>query len=369
MFKVHILDVRHGDSIVIESQDGDERHWSLIDCASFSARTPTVDFLRSKNVEHIQSIFLSHMDFDHISGLGNLVDYLIKNDIPVEAIYTPVLPADADVKTLLLDAVFSDKNSLKRVVKAMTDFPLLKNKKGEATPISRGLHIATRRSYWEDDIHPGLDIAFISPNEHQTMEYMKWLLYANPRKHKNNDLSHVMLVRPHGEDDIYLFPGDLDSRRLRNVKNLANRVTDGQFGEHVRFIKAPHHGVLTKPVEELFDEVHSKDATVHVCVSCKPGDNSHPNSELLRYVDGGKYSNCILSCTGLSPHCKKLVEEDESFKVPHDYKRYELERFVKLGCKDAKRVPHSPCHGSITIARDDAGEFSMKSETGRHCVR
>ena len=75
MLKIHILNVHLGDSIVLETEVQGESYYSLIDCKHVDGKSPTVEFLKQRNIRHIQSLFLTHLHHDHYSGFPELLDF------------------------------------------------------------------------------------------------------------------------------------------------------------------------------------------------------------------------------------------------------------------------------------------------------
>ena len=50
MFSIHILNVKLGDSIILETELDSRTYYSIIDCKSIGGKTPTVEFLRQRGI-------------------------------------------------------------------------------------------------------------------------------------------------------------------------------------------------------------------------------------------------------------------------------------------------------------------------------
>jgi len=373
MLRIHALNVKHGDSIIIESEHEGRTCWSVLDCHKTGNKIPTIDFLRKRGVNALQCIFLTHLDYDHISGLGDLVEYLLGAAITVEHVFTPVLPESIKVRRQLFKLLYpGDIAKAKDSIEAFHKLQQLTNSAGAPTEIDSGVYIGSTygTNIWIDSVHPGYEFGFLSPNEQQAAQYIAALISdKHPDYEKVNDLSHVMIVRPSGAQEFFLFPGDLDSERLRHVCNIARRVTNHGIEGNVRFIKAPHHGTFTLPVQEAIDQLLSHENKSYVCVSCRPYDKKHPSDNLLRHIKSG-FENCIISCTGLSYHCSHL----SPFKKPTplsliNNKRATLSRHLASKSGAAKIYRDTPCHGTITVERSTSGAYSITSSTGDYCMR
>jgi hypothetical protein len=73
--EVHILGAGKGESIVIKLPNG---QWGVVDCYASSAAdpdsNPTRAFLKSRGVEQLEFLCLTHPHDDHFSGMSTLID-------------------------------------------------------------------------------------------------------------------------------------------------------------------------------------------------------------------------------------------------------------------------------------------------------
>ena len=73
-FSVWTLDVGQGDCSVIFSESG---HVYIVDCGSTTeyqvGEKILIPFLKSKGVNEISGVFLTHPDIDHMSGIEELI--------------------------------------------------------------------------------------------------------------------------------------------------------------------------------------------------------------------------------------------------------------------------------------------------------
>ena len=92
MFKIHVLNVKFGDSIILETEVDSKSYFSIIDCKSIERNAPTVQFLRERGIDRIQSLFLTHLHNDHYSGFPQLADYLREVNGTLEYFVSPQLP-------------------------------------------------------------------------------------------------------------------------------------------------------------------------------------------------------------------------------------------------------------------------------------
>lgn len=61
MFKIHVFNVKLGDSLIFETEINGDRFYSIIDCKKIGDKVPIVDFLRKNKICNIQSLFLTQI--------------------------------------------------------------------------------------------------------------------------------------------------------------------------------------------------------------------------------------------------------------------------------------------------------------------
>ena len=87
-FAVWNLDVGQGDCNVIFTETG---HTYLIDCGSTTKKHPgqniLVPFLKSRGCNHIDGIFITHLDKDHINGISELLLQSREENLAVDRLY------------------------------------------------------------------------------------------------------------------------------------------------------------------------------------------------------------------------------------------------------------------------------------------
>jgi ribonuclease BN (tRNA processing enzyme) len=141
MFRIHVLNVKLGDSIVLETDLESQSYYSIIDCKSIEGKAPTVEFLRARGITRIQSLFLTHLHNDHYSGFPQLLDYLRGVNGSLEYFVSPQIPDEIDIWRKILQMAHDQTTSaqLTSVLKAMKglqELPSLTqmNKKVNACP-------------------------------------------------------------------------------------------------------------------------------------------------------------------------------------------------------------------------------------------
>lgn len=166
MLKIHTFNVALGDSIIIESVVKGENVYSIVDCKKFQSKVPLVDFLSANNVVDISTLFISHFHDDHTSGLFDLYEYLKASNGTLNYIVSPNLGDEGEFKDNFFKILYREipKEKKDRLFEAIRGLKSLPTKlHSEENPTHSK---STFRSYnWNTAYHPGLNIAFLHPND------------------------------------------------------------------------------------------------------------------------------------------------------------------------------------------------------------
>lgn len=113
MLELHFINVADGDAILVEERQGDETFRLLVDAGRDVMQTPELpgslrgtaaDYLRSRGVEHIDALVVTHLHIDHFGGVREILQRVTVSD--VWAGYIPEGPCAldraklADIKTV-----------------------------------------------------------------------------------------------------------------------------------------------------------------------------------------------------------------------------------------------------------------------------
>ena len=193
LFSVTCLDIGQGDCVVIRTP---ENRAFLIDSGSTNknniARYQLLPYLKSQKITHIDAIFVTHTDADHINGIEALLDYMEQGLTEVTA------------EALILPDWTDPPEPWKKLAEKAVKAGLQIGKASQGTAFS---------AY-------GLTLRILSP-------------YAGTRVTDVNDDGTVLLAE-YGSFKG-LFPGDISSA----TENML--LQDGLLCD-IDYLKVPHHG-------------------------------------------------------------------------------------------------------------------------------
>ncbi|MGC5328482.1 DNA internalization-related competence protein ComEC/Rec2 [Brevibacillus sp. SYSU BS000544] len=234
--RITFLDVGQGDSIIVEI--GKKKVYLIDGGGTFQSPQPTwkkkrdpfevgkdtvLPYLRSRGIERIDTLVMTHPDNDHVGGLESILPFL---QIERAFINTDT-PKEAEQKIL-------DYLGQKNVPVYTSSYPV----------------------QWEDQ--PGVQWSWLSP-----------VAAPNEKELTGNDASVVLLLSAYGKR--ILFTGDLErTGEQQLIRRGGLPVVD--------ILKAGHHGSKTSSSQELLDAVLPKTAVISVGRQNRYG---HPHEEVL----------------------------------------------------------------------------------------
>lgn len=228
--KITMLDVGQGDSMVIEQRKGGVY---LVDGGSTDVKQVgtyrILPFLKAEGIEKIQGIFISHMDFDHICGIKELLECQAKGEVQIECVYLPDIGGK--------DEVYEEMEKQ------------IREQNIEIKYLSRGMELE----------HQGMKLKILQPIKGESYE-------------GRNEYS--MVFQLDFQEFSMLFTGDVEGKGEEEL------LVSGQL-EKVNILKAAHHGSEYTMCEEVLEQIHPK-AT---WISCgEKNSYGHPHKALLERI-------------------------------------------------------------------------------------
>lgn len=286
--EITFMDVGQGDGIYLnipgqmnDSTHGEKKTFNmfarsniLIDSGSSSNKKlgeyVTVNFLKSKAVNKLDAVFVSHADADHTNAIIYL---LTEPDIKIKVLYLPCL-AEGD----------ENYNELREAAKASgTDVRYLSA--GGVIEIKGGILNLGKKSKIK------ARFTCVAPSPDDT----------------TSDINDQSLVLVYDEGNFRaLFMGDAS-------KEVERRVTEKYAIKDITLLKCGHHGSNTSTSEELLDE-------------------AKPHIAILSYGEGNRYGHPHQETIDLLEErgiCSYHTAEGGAISVYTNGKKMRVKTFVK----------------------------------------
>lgn len=198
-FEIHFIEAGKADAIILSTAN----HNVIIDCGENDDGDKITEYLSKNNIEHIDYIFITHFDKDHIGGFHEVIQ-----NISADNIITPNYE--------------SGKKEYENYVKAVSENNL---------PVT----------ILKDNMSFTLDDCLFEINPPQKNSY-----------DGDNDFSLAISVT-HGKNK-FLFTGDAEEARTEEIL----KVFKGEYD----FLKIPHHGRYNLMTQALLSSVKPQYAVI-----------------------------------------------------------------------------------------------------------
>jgi beta-lactamase superfamily II metal-dependent hydrolase len=348
MFKLKVIQALYGDSLIVEAGTEDERAYLLIDGGPGGVYTP---HLKKELTEirdsggKINLAMLSHVDADHVAGLLDLFNDLIKQRKKgqVETIAIEGLWHNAFGVTQGETAEKSLAHQLESLPKARALMPLVEKQvrsinqgqelvaraRGLEIPINAEFHDTSDRVICVDNLNQpvqleNLAIRVIGPSRTSLQALQKdWEAWLAKQKKASEiptpeieaaardldqtvpNLSSIMLL-VEAEGKSMLLTGDgRGDQLMEGMKKAGVLNADGTC--HVDVFKLPHHGSARNVTPELLEHI-----TADTYVISANGKDDNPDFQTLEWLvqaaDRQKRSFTIVA-TNETPSIKAMIDQ------------------------------------------------------------
>lgn len=357
MLKIHVLNVAHGDSIVLEFDPGDvgEKDFAVIDCNGSGDSNAALQLLRNRGARSLRFIALTHPHADHYYGLGELCEAY---EGRIEAFLTFPLDRTQDRLATLLkkyvgEGKIQSEESSAKVIELLKFF-LAARKQGETWECPVASNVPSRYAV---SGFPGVQFEVLLPgaNAHQVLDgLMKGKI---PTQSADvNDLSIALSISYAGQQivlgaDATVLGWGGQSRRWHR-HNFA--LTAGA-------VKLPHHGSEKDCANSVLDILFAPDKSAgKIAVISAGGTTHHPNADVLREL---ARRGIKPYCTNLAVCCGGAVKKNLTADNPEVSP--ELLRNLQPFIDGADKI--RPCQGNVTLVVDSGGSLTVERQYQTPC--
>ena len=365
MLSIHILDVGHGDSIILEYDYNGEKHYGVID-SNIPDRCdtpPALTKLQALSADFLSFVALTHPHFDHYNGL---LDILKHYEGRIRNFYGFPLGKENPVRLTKL------KETYRKVYKS-TDSNFLKKSSKEFVQILHQVYHSIGKHNWEEptgvenSIYPegflGVDLKVLLPHPKEKGRYFEMIEKGDEGVTNSQDLNNLSLAFQVQYAGIEIILGGDGT----NTGWKAHQLTLAKGGKKLNgdVVKLPHHGSKKECESRVMDYLFSNSQCEKsqcekiACISAN-GRSHHPATEVMEFI--GQQS-IHPYCTNLSDVCKAKIKQ-LNFSENLDP---ELNRVINI-FEEHFGSAIQPCQGDIEIKINQNGEVSIVTQYHHPCI-
>lgn len=276
--KIKFFNVGLGDSILIECDNSNV----IIDCCKTDGGNPLVQYLASGHPKAIRYLILSHPHYDHYSGMQELIQFCIDNNIAIKYF----------LHTSAVEPRYLQFNETENY-KSRYFSGLL-----EKIEIAKEGGIIHKVSILSDVVSLKLENEFILscklPSSEDIRKYCRKIDFAKGISLANcskaaNLLSTFILLS--NEEKQMAFTSDCERDSLERLA----LDFDNEFGNlPIVFCQVPHHGSIANHSERFWNHLGQRGTNFAPISAGLNDSNKLPNREVVDYIS---LQNIKVECT------------------------------------------------------------------------
>lgn len=272
MVSLTFKDVGQGDSLILEWMEGEEHQIGIIDCNKKGQSNPVLDHVKDIDCKVISFAILSHPHEDHYSGLLELLQYCLANEIHIGWFGHTAFNMGKDYWKLFEIS----HNATQELEKIIGLLPILKN-----VGLLGSIQLVTQN--WHKVLAPNIILDALSPAHEEIGQYQHKVRFEPVVNRKAasqaaNLLSTVFILTINGIK--ILVTSDAVTETFDRLY-----YEDCLSGVSLSVIQAPHHGSVKNYSTVFWDNLvtdHDRKAVVSSGYNLK---YKHPHLEVLTRLD------------------------------------------------------------------------------------
>jgi beta-lactamase superfamily II metal-dependent hydrolase len=357
LLRIYILNVGHGDSIVLEFHNADEpTSFAVIDSnCSPDSRPPALDLLISLGATNLSFVSITHPHADHYMGIRAILEHF-----------------SGRIDTLYTFPIRREREDLKKLIRAYKSFATSTDDRAQQKrliELARILLLAgTAVRDWEDPTgtrtvvtargFSAVRISTLLPPARVKGNFFQQIINGTiePERPALNDLSMAFVIEYAGHQIILGGDGT-----RKNWIYQANKWKANMQEFAASAVKIPHHGSKEDCKSDVLNILFGdKDAQIPNAVACiSANGRTHPSSEVL---------NEIVS-RGILPYCTNLAKRCGGY-LTHEIKAEHtdpvLVRFVNSAATETNGTTQ-PCQGNIILEFAPGQPIKVKTQHANLC--
>jgi beta-lactamase superfamily II metal-dependent hydrolase len=342
MLKIHFLNVGHGDCSILEIISGNKTIWGVVDSnrPSHWDEVPALKFLKDRTVKKLDFLCLTHPDYDHFSGMIEILDYFSSGDRSIGQFWDSGSNIEKYFKLL---------SSIPIRIKKVNQFY---RKLFELAECDRIEYIQISNSSRPFRFNE-TEFVFLAPTGKEVIKYIQGNTIDgddNPSIRNNANLLSIVFLIRYLNKNVFLTGDALKKVIEKILQNL-----DLSNNKYFHTIKVPHHGSKISNHNGLWKKFTIPDESIAIIShGCK---YNLPDKET---VDSILVNKVKLYMTNSVYDIKNSLNDGDLYSTFKDDLIIEGMESISEPVIPSKLV--KPYHGNITVNIKDESEITVETE-------
>lgn len=193
----------------------------IIDCNIYNSGIPILDELKARRIRKIDFILLTHMHYDHYSGMGYLLEYIIEQKIQVDSFY----------HTFAQDYLFLfDRSNISQKTKDALERFIKKFEEALGKHLITNLIGSVDHNCIPRELFGAVKLKILTPNGNDYFEFSQCRI-----QNKGVDPNRIATIATISDDkEAILLTSDA---AIKSFKRIA-----GKLNIPMIMVQVPHHG-------------------------------------------------------------------------------------------------------------------------------
>jgi hypothetical protein len=297
LLNISFYNVGQGDAIQITWHDKGQLKLGIVDCNTFpDQNNKIITYIKDNSISEIEFIVLSHFHYDHFSGMNDIFEFCIENNIKIKFFLHTLIPEVLDI----YDRIFYSKKVEKEIVRFMHLIEFLQTE--DEIPVS--YHIKPL------NLFTNVYLSFYAP---EGVTYRTISKKISRKKNKvvttSADINRLStIIGISNDQNEILLTSDAVKKSFIKIKN--------RIKKEVLLAQVPHHGSFKNISPAFWEELPRKSRCPAIFSIGEEPKDTLPNFETVKLFENLNYDIYSTNCCYGIKECFKPDQEKQNFGIP-----------------------------------------------------
>ena len=275
MIKILFKNVGQGDSILIEWIRDNRYHYGILDSNLYENENPILEEIKSRNITHLDFIIISHLHYDHYSGIAEILDFCITKKITIGFFLHTFTNEFAKILDTLFLSQKEQNNTtrlLDNIIKANNDDIII-----EMAEVSNNFKPI---SLFDD-----VKLNFLSPSNKDSLKLASQRVHYDSKRSTTPPNFNIMstIIMLTNESVSVLLTSDATKKKFKELRNTSIK--------NIHLVQVPHHGSKYNLEETFWKKIDKKENCPAVFSVGRSMKDKLPDKEVISFFEGERFYN------------------------------------------------------------------------------